>query len=319
MRKVVILGGGIAGLLSAYVLSKHRDLQIALLEPETLGGELLSGGLRYIHNNAAMRGLLDELRLIHSDYMVKGSILLRDKLLPYPQAITKLPSDQSERIQIDYYRKTRRAEPGKNFKKSMDDPAANKPKSALRVPLDELVENLARRSRAKIIKARATAVSDMFVFTSTHQALPYDYLITTIPLWEIRRICPWDIPEGMAIKLNAIYVSPIEDKYGKWDYVYTPYTPANAIHRISPQESGYSVEVNGKLDGRALLEDLNFLFRRGFFVREIREGLKGHLLPLEYEAQWPENVFSLGRFSQWDSRITADMVYKSVLKLSSAL
>jgi hypothetical protein len=131
----------------------------------------------------------------------------------------------------------------------------------------------------------------------------------------VRELVSWYIPHGVAMKLNIANVQIRRDKYAAWDYVYTPYTPANAIHRFSPHNSEYAVEINGELDQLALESDLNFLFCEGWYIHSLQRNLKGHLLPLEQNFQWPGNVAPLGRFAQWDSRATVDTVHDEALKI----
>jgi hypothetical protein len=100
-----------------------------------------------------------------------------------------------------------------------------------------------------------------------------------------------------------------------FDYVYTPYTPADTVHRFSPNVGGYSVEANGILDRDRLQSDLAFIFPDGYVLEGIKEGLKGHLLPLPESVVWPDNVAPLGRFACWDSRVTADIVLRDAMEL----
>jgi hypothetical protein len=225
--------------------------------------------------------------------------------------------EEALRVQADHYRKTRRAEPGINAKKAMNDPAAVKPRAALRTPFEDMVKLLAASANKHgcILDQGVVAVGTRMVFTSKSQSLPYDYLVSTIPLWAMMRITPWKTPHGLAMNLNVIDVVPNKDEYSRWDYVYTPYTPAGAVHRISPNEAGYSVEGNGELDEVKLAEDLNFIFKGGWHIMKIQTGLKGHLLPLEESIDWPDNVAPLGRFAKWDSRATMDVTLEDAFKL----
>jgi len=110
------------------------------------------------------------------------------------------------------------------------------------------------------------------------------------------------------MRLNLISVEAQRDEYSKWDYVYMPYTPADAIHRISPMDGGFTCEANGELDPSSVESDLNFIFKSGYYIKSVKEGLKGHLLPLPARPEWPDNVVPLGRFAKWDPRSTLDVV-----------
>jgi hypothetical protein len=127
---------------------------------------------------------------------------------------------------------------------------------------------------------------------------------------------PFYVPQACAMKLNIAHVQPKHDKYAKWDFVYTPYTPANYIHRLSPHEGIYTVEANGELDEIKLHSDLHFIFDDGYCVTKVHSGLKGHLLPLEVQPEYPANIAPIGRFARWDSRATVDVVLEDSIALA---
>lgn len=308
MTRVVIVGGGVSGLVASYVFKKRApSVEVIVLEPRSAGGEFLAGGLKYIHRSDNMVKMFEELDLAHSHYTVQGGILLRGEVESYPKCFTTLPKDEAVRVQADHYRKTRRTEGGRDLRKAMNDPAATKPRRALRCNFEEMVKTLARRAtlwRETLIRIRPKTNE---VAITGSKRLGYDFLVLTVPLWITKQAAPFFVPHGMAMRLNAIQVLPARDRFARWDYVYTPYTPADAVHRFSPSGMSYSVEVNGELDKTKLESDLNFIFNEGYAIEGVREGLKGHLLPLDAEPEWPQNVAPLGRFAKWDSRATTDV------------
>jgi hypothetical protein len=98
--------------------------------------------------------------------------------------------------------------------------------------------------------------------------------------------------------------------------VYTPYTPENLVHRISPSEGGYSVEMNGEWGDETsgkLRNELNFLFGNAWALNNVKKGLPGHLLPLGEAPEWPGNVRPLGRFAAWDPRMTTDKTLSAAI------
>lgn len=315
MKRVIIVGGGVSGLVCSHAFKKHKGLDVKVLEPSTPGGEFLAGGLKYIHHTEAMTEMFDELDVLHSNYTVQGGILLRGKVQPYPKCFMEMDKGEARRIQADHYRKTRRAEPDDRIaKQAMNDPAAAKPRRALRCHFPEMIEQLA--AKADIVPVGLVKVEADHILVSGDRKMPYDYLVMTIPLWIIRQCVSFYVPEGMAMKLNVALVIPSQDSYARWDYVYTPYTPADSIHRISPSGEHYSVETNGDLDNTALASDLNFIFKHGWSIESLREGLKGHLLELERQPNWPENIAPLGRFARWDSRATTDVTLDNATELA---
>lgn len=314
MKRVVIIGGGVSGLICSYAFRQHRDLDIQVLEARSIGGEFLVGGLKYIHRTDDMVRMFNELDVIFSNYAIRGGILLRGEVLPYPNCLQSMDKDNAARIQADHYRKTRRTEGGKLAKTAMNDPASTQPRKALRCHFPDMIKQLAIRT--KVASATATKIEKDHVVIKGDKRIPYDYLVLTIPLWAIKECVDFYVPHGLAMKLNLATVSPRRDRYAKWDYVYMPYTPDDAVHRISPLGGGYSVEVNGDLDQLKLTSDLNFIFPEGWALERIRQGLKGHLLPLEQQPEWPENIAPLGRFAKWDARATADVTLDDAVALA---
>lgn len=311
MKKIFIIGGGTSGLIANYVFRKRGHTPI-ILEPGALGGEFLTGGLRYIHRTDAMVSMLENFDLPMSEYNVKGGILLRGSVKAYPGFLKTLPREQSDAIKADHFRKTRRSEPGTFGARSMNDPAAKTlRRRALRCDFDELVAQLA--SISTIIRKPLAKIDskNKQIQTASGDWFSYDLLVLTIPLWVTRQIADFYVPHGMAMALNLVDVVPNKDRYSKWDYVYTPYTPSDAIHRFSPSYDRYTIEVNGDWDQQRsnALDDLAFIFPDGFVVRDVRSGLKGHLLELQQKPEWPRDVFPLGRFAEWNPRGTLDVAY----------
>jgi len=317
MSKVVIVGAGVSGLVANYVFRMY-GVNPTVLEPGTPGGEFPFGGLKYIHCTTEMEDMFDDLNLPWSDYNISGGILLRGHVKPYPRCFEGMAPEEAARIQADHYRKTRRMEPGVFGSKSMNDPAAKPTRRAIRCDFSDMISRLA--ARANIVKESMDRIVSRgnHILTTGGKRIKYDQLIVTIPLWAIRGNADFYVPQGMAMALNIAQVDPMRDRYSRWDYVYTPYTPGNAIHRFSPSGSGYSVEVNGNWDDqiRPVLDDLAFIFDGSFVVRTIKKGLKGHLLDLQEKPAWPDNVTPLGRFAQWDPRATTDTTCATAHKLA---
>lgn len=314
MKKAIIIGGGISGLVCAHTFSKYDGVDVDVYESSEIGGEFLAGGLKYIHHTKMMERLFDELDILPGDYRIKGGILLRGEVRKYPQFLKELDKPDAIRVQNDHYRKTRRMEPGDFGSQAMNDPANAKSKKALRCDFREMITALA--SRCKITKASLISVVGNRLFFDNATVREFDYLVLTIPLWIVKQITHYEIPSAVAMNLNIAIVRSVRDPYMPWDYVYTPYTPADCIHRISPDEGSYAVEANGELNERSLHSDLNFLFKDGWRMESIRKNLKGHLLPLDGEIKTPENVALLGRFAAWEPRMTVDVTLEASVKLA---
>ncbi len=304
MKKIIVVGGGISGLICANVFLKN-GADVELFEPNEIGGEFLIGGLKYIHNTLNMEKFLDDCGITWGDYKVKGGILLRGIVRPYPKFLEKLDKADAIRIQNDHYRKTRKMEPGNFGITAMNDPANSKSKRAIRCDFAELIKKLS--SVIKINKTSLIKVLSNKAYFSNGKVLSFDYMVLTIPLWIIKEIVDFELPNSTAMNLNIAIIESVRDLYASWDYVYTPYTPSDCIHRISSDGEGYAVEISGELDENKLHSDLNFLFKDGWYMRRMRKNLKGHLIPIEGEIKTPYNIALLGRFASWESRMTVDI------------
>jgi hypothetical protein len=312
VKEIFIIGGGISGLICANVLSKY-NANIAIYEPGEIGGEFLTGGLRYIHHTKNMENFLDKNDIIYGDYKISGGILLRNKVYPYPKFLKCLDKSDAIRIQNDHYRKTRKMEPGDFGSQAMNDPANSKSRYALRCDLEQLIRVL--KNKCNIIKNKLIKIVSNKAYFDNGVAKEFDYIILTIPLWITKRIVDFEIPFSAAMNLNIVLVDVVNDIYAKWDYVYTPYTPSNSIHRISSEGDGYAVEISGTLDENNLHSDLNFIFKDGWCIKDYRKNLRGHLLPIEGEINVPNNMALLGRYACWQPRMTVDVTLDKAIEL----
>jgi hypothetical protein len=315
-KRVLIVGAGVSGLLANYAFRQHKNVDSVMFEPGRPGAEFLAGGLKYLHRTDEMARMLHDLDIVFTNYMINGGILLHGKIQSYPKCLQSMESDRAERIRQDHWRKTRRTEPGE-LGQSMNDPEASGLKRALRCNFVELVEkltfkaNIVRQPLVKIEPHRATA--------GDGSRWLFDAIVLTIPLWLIKRVAYWPVPDAMALRLNLVQIDPVKDRYPKWDYVYTPYTPEGLIHRLSPRDGGFSCEFNGawteKLNDKVHSE-LNFLFPDGWALTGMVKNLNGHLLPLAEKPEWPTHVRPLGRFAKWDPRATSDITYRDAYRLA---
>jgi len=279
MTNVLIIGGGVSGLVANYAF-RQAGANVTVLEPGEPGGEFTSGGLKYIHKTDEVESLLDHLDVPYSVYTVRGGIFLRGQMYMYPEGLQAFNARERIRIQSDHYKKTRRTEPDPaQVTKAMNDPAALGSRRALRCDFTEMIAELSDPVAANIVPAAAARLDHLrnVAFDSKGGIHQYDFCVVTIPLWIVRRIAKFHVPEGAAMRLNAIEVSVRKDPYAGFDYVYTPYTPANIVHRFSPVGTRYSVECNGVLDHDGLRSDLGFIFPDGYGVESIKEIGRAHV------------------------------------------
>ncbi len=327
-KRMVIVGGGISGLIASWVYTQVPGLDVIVLEPGKPGGDFAAGGLKYIHKTDAMEDLLKDLRITYTDYSVQGGILVHGVVEPFPGVLKGMDKSRALRIQHDHYRKTRRIEPDAFAARSMNDAESVGPRKALRCDMDRMLKSLIEL--APFVKDGCMRIDANQVVGSSGAKYPFDYLLLTIPIWVIKTMVAFPLPDTMAIKLNFVMIDPPEkvDAYAQWDYVYTPYTPENLIHRLSPRDGGYTCEFNGAwaddaADGSnetndKLTSEFNFLFPGGWAIADVKKGLNGHLMPMTTKPIWPDNMRPIGRFAQWDPRATSDVVLATCLEQAKA-
>lgn len=316
MKKVIIIGGDIAGLLCAYLFKKY-GVEVKVIEPGLLGENFIDGGLEFIYNTQPITTILNELDILYSDYNIHGGILLRDKIEKYPAYFKnkKIKKVEVQRIKSDYFRKTRLVKAIiDNPKKAISDLLeTTRSKRAVRMDNEELVFSLSKN--LNIIKATPLSIDDSNVLT-TRGKFKYDFLVFTQPLWVLKDLVDWYVPYSLATKLNTVTVIALGHKYIAYDYILTPYTPSDHIHRFFSYEQGFKMEISGELDYYKLQSDLNFIFKNGWYLKDIKQDLFGFLLPLENKVQWPYKIAPLGRFAKWDQKITLDTTLVEIIELA---
>lgn len=316
MSRIAVIGGGIAGLIAAEVFRSAGNT-VVLVEKNALGGDFLNGSQKCIRKTHNMIDLLNRLEIPWSDHTIRSGILLRGNVVTFPDSFEDIPVHEISRIHADYYRKTRGISISEFGQKSMNEPGTGKnDRRALRCDPSTLVKALG--ARANVAKVEIEKITEDAIFTTDKRAMTFDYCIITMPLWAANKLVDWYVPEAVAVAQNVLRVLPKVDPFVRWDSIYTPYTPGNAIHRINVFESCWDCEYNGPFDesyARAL-DDICTLFPSGFRIQRVFSNLKGHLFPLSENAQWPENVVPLGPFAKWDIKSTADSCLEESKKLA---
>jgi hypothetical protein len=329
VKKVVVVGGGVSGLLAGYVLNKAQGFDTMVIEANAPGGDFLKGGLKYIHKTPLMTSLLIDLGLAFTNHRVRGAILLKEEIKPYPGAFASMSRQDATRIQADHYRKTRRVEPDAFARRSMNDPDSAGPRWSLTCDPGEFVRSLHNRVRLvqdQVMRSHNPATGQSFLEGKSGVMYRYDYVIWTTPHWVTERVVSSDsryrLGNAISMKLNIVSIEAKGDKYARWDYVYTPYTPEDLVHRISQRDGHYDCEFNGLWPDKdqvmtdRITTEMNFLFNDGWAIAtEPIRGIPGHLLPMREKDKIPDNARFLGRFSEWDPRATTDVVFQKLQDL----
>jgi hypothetical protein len=143
---------------------------------------------------------------------------------------------------------------------------------------------------------------------------PVDLVLETVPLWESKFVKTEGARDAMAVTLNLLSVRANKDRYLRWDVVYTPHTPGNAIHRLyHGDESGYVCEFSGVVAEDAVTSDLNYLFPDGWHDDGELLATYGKLVALQERPMWADNVRAVGRMAAWDEGASLTRVVRDVL------
>lgn len=337
MARIVILGGGISGLLAAYVLRKHKPLLVEA--QKTLGGNYTAGGLKYIRLTTAMNSLMAELGLPWERHKPIGLMFRGGLWHAHPGWLSKQTVEERRGIQLEHWIKTRGTTVGMR-EDCMNDPLGNGADVAMKCDHVELIKRLADRARedgAKLITeatiSRLSCNSIRVNSDDLDECQSYTHLVVTLPLGVTSMLAPWaQLPSVRARPLNIVDMETVGDAEPSWDYMYTPDTPL--VSRITWQGSNrFQAEIPGDFGGaqekQSIANGTAHLCMKplGPFIPDAEYGLEptghrvipGHLEPLSESIKWPESWTPLGRFSEWEPRATAERVLDKAIQLEASL
>lgn len=324
-QNIAVVGAGMSGLIaSAAVLRvlNDTDARITLFDPGTPGGSFAEGGFKYLHDTQPMRDLLAHLSIPFETSAIRGGIMLDGKVWPYPEHLLTLPRSQMFYIMKAHYDKTRR---DSHFtESSMNDPEGSHHTCKLMLDVKELVDALLAPVH-KFIHSGVKEITEHEVKTD-FESFGYDTLIYTLPLWVLKKIAPkLSIPDFTCerTKVSILKCLSTSTRFASFDYVYTPYTPGNVIHRVSTSGTWFDVETTSELTNLSLLfKDLAAVLGPSAHIWG-GVTLDGHVKHLairdELMKALPSNWIMASRFACWDSRMTVDKVYEKVLNDLSSM
>lgn len=314
--RIGIIGGDIAGLVAARIL-RDRGYSVCVFEEDDVGKSFFLPIYKYLERTTEVLRLLDELGLLHGPYSIQGGLHVNGEVTLCRRYLLN-NAERAKRVHYDYYRKTRLAQPDSYNVKSIDDPEVGPSRHAIQCDYVEFVSMLSKgvsvvRDRIKSIGLTATGGMNVETRNSVYG---FKRLIVSSPLWEVKRLFDFDIPDSLAVKVNVIQVKTVKDTFLKWDFVYTPYTPDNVIHRVFTYNDGYGCQYSGDPDDNHIQSDLNFLFPDGWYVSQDPVAVPGHLLPLSEPVDWPTGIIPVGKHARWDNKATVTSTIKEISKLS---
>lgn len=355
---IAILGGGVAGMSAAIILAKQGH-KVKIFSKD-LGGEYLSGGLKYLHATPLMIDFVfDVMGLpIHIE-KVNGAILWQYKIYQHPEWLWWLSGGgglqpRPDVVQQQYWLKTRGDNLSKFESTCMNEPWVYRNELKL-IPeggISGLVEKMMylvrnnnildldkKSSLEKWAFDKRTDGSISIQIGEISEALlekiigDYEHIIYTIPISLLGDLYKFKVKFNFR-SLNIIRYCVESGAWPLWmDYIYIP-EKIYRFHRVSffklnSQGLVMDLEVNGTLDESVLGDicdddvpafmDFNFPRTKIIHSQNYQMVVKGHIENSESNFEIPDNVFLLGRYAQWNSRITFDKVLDTLAQISKEI
>lgn len=327
--KVVVIGGGIAGLIATDTLIR-RGLRPTLVEAGSLGGQWAAlRALKYLRYTEPLKARLADLGIEGEVEPVNGGAMVRPGfIVPHPRCLGW--EGFGDRLMAAHWEKTRGC--GAVDSRSMNGGPGGAPNPhRIRTNGADLAAALAARARegADVHEGVPVAAIGKRTVSVGTEGIPYDSLVTTVPLWAFRGL--WAGPEVGVHTTSAptarrlfikTYRAPSFSRgHSGWDYIYTPWTAHGVVHRVSPgPDDTWNAEANllaSQPEARMERDAADILGDDAELLATVRT--HGHLLPLDAPPVYPDRVYPLGRFAQWDGRATVDKVLERSEVIAGAI
>lgn len=320
---IAIVGGGISGLIAAWVAQRAgRDTIIVEASPK-LGGNFNQGGLKYIRATPEMASLLMDLNIPFNHYMPLGALYMDGRVYSHPEWLNSREPGVKAKIQRLHWHKTR----GTAFDVAptcMNDPRGEASDLAIQCDHDLLIQRLIdftdRVEKNTNLPVKRIDGSTVYCDGATFF---YDRLILTIPLPFISKIAPHArLPEPDMRFTHVADFCFVDNRnehllkvggYGLWDYLYTPFH--DLISRVSRTKVGYQVEIPSCVSSGwsedEVIKELEDMFQSNVAISRAGR-IPGHIVPLKERIQWPKHWLPLGRYAEWEQRQTTEKVLDRV-------
>lgn len=288
--RVCISGGDITGLIAAYVCRARGHSVVLVERGSVLGQSALLPTHKYLERTPEVLTLLDGLGVVYAEYTLATGLLQGASVVECPRRV-------SEAVHHAHWRKTRlTAMPTGAV--GLSDPEVTSRRYGVSFDWRDFVKRLSTGLQVARDAGGLLSMADL--------------VLETVPLWESRLVKH----EGaMAVALNMLPVRASRDRYLRWDIVYTPHTPGNAIHRLyHGEESGYVCEFSGVISEDSVTSDLNYLFPEGWHVDGPMATTTGKLVELQERPVWNPKVRPVGRVARWDEGVTMTRVIRDVVE-----
>jgi hypothetical protein len=212
---------------------------------------------------------------------------------------------------------------------AMNDPFGPKPDKLI-LDTGALIKKILGLPNIKLVIDSASRIELFKVhLRDSPQEIGFDYLLSTLALPLFGSLLGDEyirlkeaVSTARTNTLSILRCMSLSMRYCNYDYVYTPSTPGDMIHRISLEGTAYSVETAKPLTNlNRLFSDLIFLFGEPLVVGG--STIPGHILPTvnmdTVNYLLPDHWIMMGRYAQWDSRRTVDKVWSRARDINVGL
>jgi hypothetical protein len=316
-KKVVIVG--CSGMESLILAKQLKDVcDVSLVIKGKIGQSVLEDTPIYLKPHNDMILFLKENEIEYSTFSIKAGILLRQKVFS-ADAYRKLGEAYRDRIEKDFYRKSRLLEPTSETKKGIIDFEFNTTRKVLRIAPEIFLENICLEiTSLKRFINYVVKIEKNRIILNDDTTIPFDILLINLPLWDLKQIAFWEILFCYSTKRCLFSIKD----YGEscfnskiYDVIYTPFTPENKIYKISIDGEKCLAECSGEYESQKnkIISDLNFLFESNWSFLKIHENLGGYIQEQKINfLSWPKNIIPFGKYTIWNNRESANSVFKKI-------
>lgn len=321
MKKIAVVGFGITGISAVnYLLSlgiKPNEIDVF---SKDIGGDYNKGGLKYILHTSDTERFFDEIiKMEYSINRINGAVYIDGQVHPFPEYFW-YERELGDVIQKQYWIKTRKTIDG------FDTSCMNEPwnyKNQLKiVPSGDFMRVMVD----KVLTANQHMIKrqDIDAEMLAEMINNYDLIIYTIPVYPLFSMLGID-----SIKMNQYESAKLTiqrfqmNKHNPfwWEYLYVPLFHYQ-FHRLDIKPPFIDVEINNSnCDYSEIHQQLSMLLRTLYFEKvsilhntnpsltiNIKGQIKYDLTDYQILEKIPKNVLLLGRYAEWNKRVTWDKV-----------
>ena len=321
MKKIAVIGFGITGISAVkYLLSLGiKTSQIDVFSKD-IGGDYNKGGLKYILHTPDTEKFFDE--IIEMEYLVNrinGAVYIKGQAHPFPEYFW-YERELGDTIQKQYWIKTRKSTDG------FDTSCMNEPwhyKNQLKiVPQGDFIQKMV----TDVFRANQYMVKKQPIDSEVLAEMinKYDLIISTFPIYPLFNLLGIDSKKQEQFESAKLTIQRFQMNKHKpfwFEYLYVP-SFDYSFHRMDFKPAFIDVEINNSSDDYGELHKqvskiVNTLSVGKIGVLHntnpsltinIKGQIKFDLTDYQILEKIPKNVMLLGRYAEWNKRITWDKV-----------